>query len=292
MQQGIVAKTFARDSIAECLQAVADHGFHSTQFNMKCVGLPTLPEQISPEVCAEIRFEHARRGLSMAAISATFNIIHPDEAERENGMRRFEVLAQAAPAMGTDCLTLCTGTGDAHDMWRRHPANQSAAAWRAMLHSMKRIVAIASQARVNVLVEPELSNVVDSAAKARKLLDELGSPQVKILLDGANLIDSVDPIRNRELLAEAMELLGADIVLAHAKDVTWLHGPVYCPAGRGLMDYDYYLRRLSQCGFAGPLILHELAEEDVLACRRFIRERLLEIGEPTSPAPNSPARAV
>lgn len=287
MQLGIVAKTFTRDSLEAGLRAVAEHGFTCTQFNLKCVGLPTLADQISPQLCADIRSAHESRGLSMAAISATFNIIHPDRRRVEADMRRFEVLACAAPAMGTEFLTLCTGTRDQHDMWARHPDNDTADAWQEMMTSMRRMAAVAEQTGVTVLVEPELSNVVSSAVKARRLLNELASPRVKVLMDGANLIDSTDKALIRDLFDEAMELLGPDIVLAHAKDVVWDHGPVYRPAGRGLMDYDYYLQSLSSCGYTGPLIMHELEEQDVPACSRLMRDKLARLSVATAEAPTA-----
>jgi sugar phosphate isomerase/epimerase len=279
MQLGIVAKTFSRDSLAANLRAVAEHGFTGTQFNMKCVKLPTLPDQVSPRLCAEIRSAHENCGLSMAAISATFNIIHPDRQRLDADMLRFEVLACAAPAMGTELLTLCTGTRDPNDMWKHHPENDTTDAWREMIKSMQRIVAVAEQARVTVLVEPELSNVVSTAVKARLLLDELASPRLKVLMDGANLIDSTDKARIHDLFDEAMELLGPDIVLAHAKDVIWDGGPVYRPPGGGLMDYDYYLQSLSSCGYTGPLIMHELEEQDVPTCSRFVRDKLAKLND-------------
>jgi sugar phosphate isomerase/epimerase len=292
MQLGIVAKVFPRDSLAATLRAVAQHGFTCIQFNFQCVKLPTLADRISPQLCAEIRSAHEACGLSMAAISATFNIIHPDRELLETGMRRFEVLARAAPAIGTDLLTLCTGTRDPHDMWKRHPENNTPEAWQEMMTSMRRIVSVAEQAGVTVLVEPELSNVVNSAVKARRLLDELASPRVKVLMDGANLIDSTDKSRIRDLFDEAMELLGPDIALAHAKDVVWEGSPFYRPAGRGLMDYDYYLKSLSSCGFAGPIIMHELEEREVQACSRFVRERLAKLDNSKAEAQTQSAKGV
>ena len=50
MRLGIFAKTFARPTLEETLDAVAGHGLACVQFNMACAGLPTLPEEIEPEL--------------------------------------------------------------------------------------------------------------------------------------------------------------------------------------------------------------------------------------------------
>jgi sugar phosphate isomerase/epimerase len=72
---------------------------------------------------------------------------------------------------------------------------------------------------------------------------------------------------------EAFELLGGDLLLAHAKDVKG-SGEVVA-AGKGDLDYDLYLRHLSEAGYGGPLVLHGLAEEEVAGSLAFLREKLV-----------------
>ena len=54
MQLGIFAKTFAYPTLDEVLDAVAAYGLTHVQFNMSCVGLPTLPERIPNDLCTRI----------------------------------------------------------------------------------------------------------------------------------------------------------------------------------------------------------------------------------------------
>ena len=166
MQLGVFAKTFERDTLEANLDAVRESGFQCTQYNLDCAGLPTLPDEVSPELCQQIRNAHADRGLTMAALSGTFNIIHDDRDELEANFRRLEILAQACAALGTDVITLCTGTRDQRYMWRAHPDNGTAAAWQDVVASMRRIADIAEANDVYVGIEPEVNNVVDTAEKA------------------------------------------------------------------------------------------------------------------------------
>jgi sugar phosphate isomerase/epimerase len=50
------------------------------------------------------------------------------------------------------------------------------------------------------------------------LLDEIDSPWLKVVIDPANLLRAGDFPRVEEILDEAFDWLGQDIVLAHAKD--------------------------------------------------------------------------
>src|SRR5262249_50807603 len=157
----------------------------------------------------------AERDIHMAAVSGTFNMIHPDSQERQDGLSRLRVLALACRAMGTSIITLCTGTRDPHDMWRRHPDNDSPDAWHDLVASLRTALDLTEQSGVTLAFEPEVSNVVDSARKGRRLLDELGSPRLKVVMDAANLFHAGDLARMHGVLDEAFNLLGNDIVLAH-----------------------------------------------------------------------------
>src|SRR5579859_3272397 len=101
MQIGIFSRTFLRPTLAGVLDAIAGHGIHAVQFNMNCAGVPAMPDQIDPTLSATIRRELAARTITMAAVSGTFNVIHPDPDERRAGMRRLRVLAAACHDLGT-----------------------------------------------------------------------------------------------------------------------------------------------------------------------------------------------
>jgi sugar phosphate isomerase/epimerase len=201
-------------------------------------------------------------------------MIHPDKQQRQEGMRRLGVLAAASHTLGTNIITLCTGTRNAESMWRRHPENSLPEAWRDLLASMQVAVAHAEAHDVILGIEPEVSNVVDSAPKARRLLDELRSPHVKIVMDGANLYPAGSLPRMHAILDEAFDLLGANLVLAHAKDLDHDGDAGHLAAGTGLLDYDHYVALLRQAGYNGPLILHSLREDQVGASVGFLRNKL------------------
>jgi sugar phosphate isomerase/epimerase len=279
MQLGILAKTFNQPTLEELLEAIKGHGLTCLQFNMGCVGLPTLPDQIDPALIERIRQALATRGLRMAALSGTFNMIDPDLKQRQTNLRRLRVLAAACQGLGTEVITLCTGTCDPHDMWRCHPDNGSPAAWRDLLDSMAVALEIAETYKINLGIEPEVSNVIGSARKARQLLEALPSPYLKIVIDGANLFPAGTLPRMREILIEAFDLLGEAIILAHAKDLTHDGEAGQVAAGTGLLNYDLYLELLQQAGYSGPLILHGLREDEVAGSTAFLRAKLANKGQ-------------
>src|SRR5262245_24839471 len=279
---GIFAKTFSRPTFEENLDAVRDHGLGVVQYNLACAGLPSLPDRIDSRLARQIGAAAASRGIAIAAVSGTFNLIDPIRERRDVGMRRLGQLAGVCALLGTDVVTLCTGTRDPDDMWRGHPANGRPEAWRDLLKAMEQALVIAEEHDLCLAVEPETANVVDTPAKARRLLDELRSPRLKIIIDPANLFHAEDLPRQRAILQAAFDLLGSDIVLAHAKDVRVVAGIVqHVAAGTGLLDYEHYLTLLRHLPV--PLIVHGLAEAEVGRALEFLRVALADT-QPAAPA--------
>jgi sugar phosphate isomerase/epimerase len=272
MELGIFARTFSRPSLAQTLDAVRDSGLRTLQFNMALAGGPSMPDEIPAELASRIGAEASGRGLRMAAVSGTYNMAHPHAGARARGQRRLEALIAAAAALGTRVVTLCTGSRDADDMWRRHQDNRTPQAWRDMLASMEAALTAAEAHDVTLAFEPEDNNVVDSAAAGRRLLDELRSPRLSVVIDPANLVAG-DLDRQGDTLREAFETLGDDLVLAHAKDVR-ADGTIVA-AGRGDLDYELYLALLGHAGDDIPLILHGLPENEVTDSVAFLRASLV-----------------
>jgi sugar phosphate isomerase/epimerase len=272
MRLAIFARTFARDTLEAALDAVVAHGLDAAQFNPVLLGGPSLPESLSPAERVRVAAAHAARGIAMVAVSGTYNMAHPDAAHRTAGARRLAALIAAAPALGTGVVTLCTGTRDPDDMWRAHPGNMAPDAWADMLASVAAAVEAAERAGLAVAVEPEPGNVVRDARAARRLLDEIRSPALRIVLDAANLLGPQRLPDQARVIGEALELLGPDVVLAHAKDVR-PDGTVVA-AGRGAVDYPAYVAGLRAAGFDGALVLHGLAEDEVDASVAHVRAAL------------------
>ncbi len=153
------------------------------------------------------------------------------------------------------------------------------ATWSACIRAA---VDIARPWGVTLAFEPEVNNVVDSAKKARRLLDEIGSPHLKVTMDAANLFHAGELARMSEVLDQAFALVGKDIVMAHAKDLSHDGDAGHEPAGHGKLDYGRYLSLLHAYGFKGPLLLHGLSPAQVPGCVAFLREKLAGVAAAAS----------
>ncbi len=274
MTPGIFAKIFARATVEEVFAAVARHHLRCVQFNFACAGLPSLPDEIELDLAKRIRKSAAEQRIAIAAVSGTFNMIDPDAKRRREGLHKLGIIAAACEPVGTSLITLCTGTRDPENMWRRHKDNDSADAWRDLTVSMTKALTIADKHNITLGVEPETGNVVSSARHARRLLEEMRSPRLKVIMDGANLFHSGDLPRMGEILDEAFDLVGSDIALAHAKELGTDGHPANVALGNGTLDWDHYLSLLRTAKFDGPLIMHGFEERDAAVSLKFLRGKL------------------
>jgi len=280
MELGIFAKTFRDLGAQPSLRVVRDAGFSTAQFNLACLGLPSMPDAIDDDITAQIAEASRSTGVGIAGISGTYNMAHPDPKVRMKGMARLTAMIESAHAMGTRLVTLCTGSRDPDDQWCYHPENSSPHAWSDFLHEMELAIAVAEQHDVDLGVEPELANVVASAADALHLIETLKSSRIKVVLDPANLYERGPASERRKTIERAVGALADWIVMAHAKDRT--EDGDFTAAGSGVIDFPHFVATLRRNGFDGPLVTHGLAATEAAAVARFLRGVLTEQGVPIS----------
>jgi sugar phosphate isomerase/epimerase len=271
MQLGIFAKTFRGSDPLTVLQAAKAAGYDCVQYNMACSGLASLPDQIASRTVDDIRQAVHQTGVAIVALSATYNMIHPDKAVRESGLKHLTVLADAARALSIPLLTLCTGTRDPLDQWRGHPDNNSPDAWRDLTIEMANALRVTDGLALGI--EPELSNVVNSARKAKMLLDQMQTDRLRIVFDPANLFETIRD--QRHVIEEGLEMLAPSIALVHAKDRA--ADGSFVAAGTGVLDYPHFLTCLGAAGFYGPVITHGLAAEEAADVAAFLSEQLRRV---------------
>lgn len=255
---GLLSSEFPVVSLDANLDAIAATGAISVQFDLVCAVGHSFPAELSRHTLEAITEGFSQRHLTLAALSGTYNMIHPDPQARLVGAEGLDRLIAWAPGVGTNVVTVCTGSRDPESMWRKHPDNDTPEAWADLLVQVERAVQVAEEYGVTLGFEPEIGNTINSVQKARRLLDEVGSPQLKIVMDGANIFQRGQLPNMRKVLDEAFDLLGSDIALAHAKDLDQDGEAGHLAAGRGRLDYQYYLDLLRTSGFEGAIILHAL----------------------------------
>lgn len=271
MKISIFAKTFPGKAIEEVFKKIEEHGIKGVHYNMSCSGLPSLPRSAVPEE-KKREFVQAlgKYDLKMVGISATFNMIHPDPYEQEKGLQSLEILAQFSAKVHIPFISLCTGTRDPQDKWKWHPANRSAEAWKDLLTMTEKAIEIAETYGVLLGIEPEQGNIVQNAVKAKKLLAQIQSKKLGIIIDPANLLPISEPTRDADtVLKEAFDILHDHIVMAHAKDID--RKGTETALGQGIVNFPLFLQLLNRFPDNLPLVLHGMKAHEVPLSLTYVK---------------------
>ena len=271
MQVGIMSGTFQRPSLGETLDAIRAHDIRHVQFNWASAHPNGPLADALDAIIPVIRDEFAQRGMVIAAVAGNANMVDADPSRRRQAVERLHLVIDACRSVGASVVATCTGSRHPESMWRHHPDNASPETWRVLRETLDSVMPVAEAAGITIAFEPEINNVASDARKSRRLIDEVGSPNLKVVMDAANIFGVDDLPRMREVLDEAFDLLGDHVAIAHGKDLDHGGDAGHLAAGTGKLDYAHYVALLSALSFDVPIILHGLTEEQVAASAAMLR---------------------
>lgn len=266
IELGVFARVYPFATVTEVVSAAAADGFSLLHASPELVGLDPSTDG---DVRRLARDALDAAGVAVFSVSGTFNAIHPDLELRRRETRRLARTIPGVPSLGCDVVTLNTGTRDPHDKWRAHADNTSSGAWTDLLRTLEVLVPVAEAHGVRLGIEPEGGNVIRDAHDVLRLLAEVGSDSLGVILDPANLLSASTLADQHHHLQETIDQIGSRVIGAHAKDLTE-HGPAH--PGSGAIDWPWLLPRLID---ASPdrqlkLILQDVAIDDLSTVRAYL----------------------
>ena len=271
MHVGIMTGHFPRPSLGETLDAIVAHGMRHVQFNLSSAHLAGSLAEQTDATYQGIRGEFEQRGMTIAALGGPFNMVDVDPVKRQQGIARMRARIESCTPLGTSVIATCTGSRHPDSMWRAHPDNASEEAWRVLRHTLEQLLPVAEAHDVALAFEPEVHNVANTAKRSRRLIDEMASPALKVVMDGANLFGKGELPRMTEILDEAFDLLGEHVAIAHGKDLDHDGDAGHLAAGTGKLDYARYVAHLCSLPFEVAVILHGLREDQVASSVAMLR---------------------
>ena len=178
--------------------------------------VPNTPSALTPGYAAYLRRLFAQNGIDIAVLGNYLNLAHPDEDALHAIQEKYYAHIRFASLLG--CGMVGTETGAPNAEYKFCPECRSDAALATFIRNFKPVVRCAEQYGVTIAIEPVVKHIVYDAKRARTVLDEIGSPNLQILLDPVNLLNMENVDAREEVFAEAIELLGKDVAMIHFKD--------------------------------------------------------------------------
>lgn len=127
-------------------------------------------------------------------------------------------------------------------------------------------------------IEPVYRHIVWNPVQARKVLDEINSPNLQIIFDPVNLLDIANYQDREAVIREAIELLGPDIAMVHLKDFRIEEGRmVSVGCGLGMMDYTEILKFMKERKPFIHATLEDTRPENNQQVKDFILQKYSEV---------------
>lgn len=195
-------------------------------------------------------------GFSVPVLGCYINPIDADEERLERSLRRFEAFIRYAKVFHAGVVGTETGVTVGPDdpvYWENY---------RLFIRNLARLVEVAESCEVNIGIEPVCTGTVCSPQIMRRVIDDIGSDRVKVILDLSNLLTAEMIPSQRKILDDSFELLGDRIWALHLKDFAVSDGKKrFAPPTKGLMDIPYLFEQMSFMERKPDVILDNLPLE-------------------------------
>lgn len=199
------------------------------------------PEKLTEEYARRVRQDFDTSGLECAVLGCYLNLADPDPDRRARTQEIYKAHLRFAAMIGARVVG--TETYANPESRFTDPAPESEEAFRLLLDSLKPVVRCAEETGAVLAVEPVWYHIISTPERAARMLEELPSDHLQIILDAVNLISPEKADRAEETVRRAVSLLGDRVRILHMKDfVMTPDGKMdACACGLGSMRYGQLL---------------------------------------------------
>ncbi|MCI9072350.1 MAG: sugar phosphate isomerase/epimerase [Lachnospiraceae bacterium] len=205
----------------------------------------TADEALTPGLAMYIKNVFARNQVDIAVLGCYLNLANPNQEQLKKAMNRYMAHVRFASWLG--CGVVGTETGAPNETYSYVPECHGEEALRTFIGNLRPIVKYAEQMGVVMAIEPVWRHIVSNPGRARRVLDEIASPNLQIILDPVNLLDISNYQDQEAIVEEAIDILGPDVAMVHLKDFMPVEGKLEAMAcGLGRMKYQTVLKFIKE----------------------------------------------
>lgn len=202
---------------------------------------PTTDEALTPGLAMYIRRVFEKNDVDIAVLGCYLNLANPNKEQLAAITHRYMAHIRFASWLG--CGVVGTETGCPNETYTHVPEAHGEEALQTFITNLRPVVRYAEQMGVVIAIEPVWKHIVCNPVRARRVLDEIQSPNLQIILDPVNLLDIGNYQDQVAIVDEAIDVLGPDVAMVHIKDFRVEDGKLLSVgAGFGQMDYTSLMK--------------------------------------------------
>lgn len=239
MQFGIRLHDAVKAPIEERLRAVHEQGFACAHLALsKVISENSVADSaLTPGYAMYLKRLFDKYELDVAVLGCYLNLANPDPEKLKTIQDKYMANIRFAAHLGVGVVG--TETGAPNLEYKFEEACWNEESLQIFINNLRPVVKYAEQMGVLMAIEPVVRHIVCNPVRARRVLDEINSPNLRIILDPVNLLEIYNYEKQDEILDEALELLGKDVAVLHVKDFQVKDGKlVSVPVGQGMCHWE------------------------------------------------------
>lgn len=273
MQLGIRLHDIEKGTIEHRLSVAHEQGFACGHLALsKMISEYSVDNSaLTPGFAMYIKKLFQKNELDIAVLGCYLNLGNPNAESLKKITEKYMAHIRFASVLGVGVVG--TETGAVNEKYATEDANFSEEALEIFIKNLRPIVEYAEKMGVIVAIEPVCRHIVCNPKRARKVLDAIQSPNLQIIFDPVNLIETWNYKQREEIFKEAIELLGKDIAVVHIKDFVIEEGKmISVAAGTGMMDYTQIVKFIKEQKPYIHVTLENTVPENAVEARRYFQD--------------------
>ena len=273
MKIGVRVHDFGKSDPATLARKAKEVGFDGVQLvlNKAVEGQTGLPGTLSKELAQNIKKAFHNEGLEIFMMGAYFNPVHSNKDLVATNIAKFKEHLTYLNDFEGHFVGSETGSFN-DDKWTYNPLNRTEEAYLEVKRIFNDLAVHAKSVNANIALEGAFGHCMHNPKALRRLVDEIDNGHVFYTLDIYNFLDISNYENYKEIFEEALELFKGKIVIFHLKDFIVVDNSLkQCAIGRGLIDYEYLLRRISETNPNAYCIFEGSKPEDMQFSLDFVK---------------------
>ena len=221
--------------------AIAEKGFACAQLAYGKAFPQSADAYMTPEALASIRASFEANGVRIPVMGCYISASDKDDAVRDAAKAKFAEALRASVLLGAGCV----GTETTHFTFDE---SEREAAYARLIDFLRAVVPVAEECGAIVGIEPVAVHTLNTPELIRRMLQDVPSDNLKIILDMGNLVrpETCSPEAQADILTRCLECFGEKICALHLKDGVFDENGHWSkrPLGEGFMDWQHLLPRL------------------------------------------------
>ena len=279
MNIGIRLHDTAPGTLGERLAFARAQGFSCAHVALSKVlddfAMEEAPEKLTEDYALRVRKAFDASGMECAVLGCYLNLADPNPERRAQTQEIYKAHLRFAAKIGARVVGTETYANPASVF--SEPAPQSEEAFQLLMDSLKPVVRCAEECGAVLAVEPVWCHIISTPERAARMLEELPSENLQIILDAVNLIAPEKADRAENIIRNAISLLGSRVRILHMKDYVMTPGGEMdaCACGLGSMKYEQLLSFAADRDL--PMTLENTVPENAEEARLYLERTAGEL---------------